>query len=128
MKAISTIKKNWVLYLAILVAILITIVFANKPICYAEEEEIQDPKPTSTYKALSKDYEIESLEYVKVNKTTRTVSTMCYTLSEIDFYISTYRTRIEESEKKIEELQEIRNKIEIEAKKVKLKVEDETVL
>ncbi len=98
----------------------------------AGAEEAEAPEPTSTYEVLTKDYEAGDIEHVRVNQIMTSVSVVWYTMAEIDGYIVIQEQRIEMWEwqikagrENIEKLKEMRQEVEIEAKKVKLKKEGE---
>ena len=86
------------------------------PVYAGESKEVE-----TFYKAITPDYESESIAQVKVESSTVWIVKESYTLEEIDYYIELYHSQLKAVQANLEKAIELRNSIEAEASKVKLK-------
>ena len=102
--------KKYILIIPIILAFCAGPVF---PV-FAQEEI------STEYERLTKDYEEKDIGEIVVNQKTISSLDMTWTLNEIDMYIKMNQVQIDKFKDNINDLKEIRYKVESEAKKVKL--------
>ena len=102
--------------------VLLTICLLLAVPALADEGKQENPK---TYRAVTKDYDVDSRNSVMVEETEIITKKVQWSLTEIDFYINLYEVKLEEILKGLKEMRELRKAIEQEVDKVKLKDQDE---
>lgn len=104
---------GWVIVLAVL-CIILGIAIDN----VRAEDKPKDPKPT--YRAYTKDDEVERREFVMVLQTRVTITETIVSIPVADMYIEMVLSRIEDLFEQLGELREMRSKIIEEVDKVRL--------
>lgn len=84
-------------------------------------EEQPGPRLDGKFSAKTKDNEAETIGDVTINQEYTSQTVLTWSLSEIDYYIETYTKKVAEFQNYVDSLKKLRDIIEKEALKVKLK-------